>query len=342
MNTERKSKKLANPFYFNRFLDFFPKKIPWPVLTLLIITAIFVITGYGIIFDLLTGVFPSNLFFLRNLFFFSWISSVLFFVLSVYLSNKFHKTIFFWIDTQYFLKEENSKKLRKTVNRIFKTSFGPIPIVVAIAIYLVRHISLALFFSAPPIDVLPDAGQYTYWYLGADFSYSFIVLLGFWSMLVASAVLWKVAGSFPIQINDLSDYKESYEDLTKLANTHIILIALAIAIFVFGVLYWGLSVGTSRYYLAMFLLLLVTGMGVSLFSWLNLSGIQKGLEKTKKEKIKEIRKLKMPSYSRDLQISLHSQISLRRIGPRLLDNFIAPLIVAELPTLLKLAFDLLS
>ena len=196
--------------------------------------------------------------------------------------------------------------------------------------------------EAPPTEILPDVGEYAYWYLGADFSYSFILLISFWSMLVSGAVLRKVAQSHPIKINDLTEYRKGYEKLTELAFSQITLTAIAIAISVFGILYWGISIGTTQYQLVMYLLLVITGIGVAAISWLNLSGIHEGLEKTKKQKIDSICDAQLAPHRKDVQISVHSKITFRDIGPRIVDNVLISLIVAELPTLLKFVFDNLN
>lgn len=338
--SDEKNQEQLNRFYFRRFLEPLPQRIPWPIWASLLVTLIFYLSGSGIILDSITGKFPSQFNFIRNLFIFNWVSCILLFVLSVHLSNIFYASMYSWIESCDFIADEDPKKLKKTLKRILKISFGPIPIITAIILYCVRYILLSLM-EVPPTEVMPHIGNYAYWLLGADISYSFIALISFWSVAVFGFALRKVAQSYPIKITDVAKYKESYEGLIRLANKQIIITAISVAICVFGILYWGLSVGTTQYYLAMFFLLIIVGIGIAIISWLNLSGIQKGLEKTKKEKIEAIRLTKLSPHTIDLQISLHSQISLWKIGPRLIDSFIKPFIAAAFPILLKFALDIL-
>jgi len=187
------------------------------------------------------------------------------------------------------------------------------------------------FMMPSPVEF----GVYAYWYIGADVMYSLFVLITFWSLLLFSLVLHYVSSKFPLRIRDVAEYTDVFEEISKLANTHVLLTAFTMGLFFFGILYWAFSMGTISYYVASMVLFVVAILVIIVISWLNFSGIQKGLEKTRKLKIVSIRSGLQPDEVKDLQISLHSKVSIWRIGPRMFESILLSIFVAELLILLQ-------
>lgn len=298
---------------------------------MILVSALLVTSGFGIIHDSIVGTFPPELELLRQLFVFSWCLCIVFFVVSVYLSRRFYSVIYSWIDTQHFIADSDARdQLKQAVTKALDTGYGPIPLFLALLIYSIRHVVM-LFMT--PSSVEP--GVYAYWYIGADFMYSLFVIITVWSLILFSAVLHYVASKFPLRIRDVAEYADAFEKISKLANGHILLTAFTMGLFFLGILYWAFSMGTFSYYAAAMFLFVLALIGIALISWLNFSGIQKGLEKTKKLKIISIRSGLQPPDIKDLQISLHSKVSIWKVGPRMFESILLAILVAELLTLLQ-------
>jgi hypothetical protein len=324
-----------NRHYIYRLIGILPASWNWVLRVNILIAVILFLSGFGIILDSVKGTFPAEADLLRRLFLFNWFLTPLFFSLSVYLSRKFYATIFSWIDGRQFASNNDSKKkLDRWMNRALSFGFGSTPLLVMILIILVRYF---LSFLLEPTG---NPGVYGYWYAGTDIMYCFAVLITFWSLILFSGVLHHVASSFPIKIGDVAEYKDNYEEIVKLVNQQILITGVTVGFFLLGILFWAFSVGISQYYLVSLLLFIMALFGVMLISALNLDGIQKGLERTKKTKIASIRG-ELKSQDRintellDLQISLHSNVTLWKVGPKIIDSFLFPLLVAELPILLQ-------
>lgn len=305
--------------------------MPWPILVVVLVSVLFVTSGFGIILDSIVGTFPPELELLRQLFGLSWCLCIAFFVVSVYLSRRFYSVIYSWIDTQHFISDSDAGgQLKRTITKALDIGFGPIPLFLALLIYSIRHVAM-LFMTSSPVEL----GVYAYWYIGADFMFSLFVIITFWSLILFSAVLHYVASKFPLRIRDVAEYADAFEEISKLANAHILLTAFTIGLFFLGILYWAFSMGTFSYYAAAMFLFVLALIGIVLISWLNFSGIQKGLEKTKKLKIISIRSGLQPPEVKDLQISLHSKVSIWKVGPRMFESILLSILVAELLTLLQ-------
>lgn len=324
-----------NRHYIYRLIGILPASLNWVLRVNILVAVILFLSGFGIILDSVKGAFPPEADLLRRLFLFNWFLAPLFFSLSVYVSKKFYATIFLWIDNRQFASNHYSKvKLDHWMNRALSFGFGPIPLLVMIVIILIRYF---LSFLLEPAG---NPGVYGYWYAGTDIMYCFAVLITFWSLVLFSGVLHHVASSYPIKIGDVAEYKDNYEEIVKLANQQILITGVTVGVFLFGILFWAFSVGISQYYLVSLLLSIMALFGVMLISALNLDGIQKGLERTKKTKIASIRS-ELKSQERintellDLQISLHSDVTLWKVGPKIIDSFLFPLLVAELPILFQ-------
>ena len=320
-----------NKQYLTRLLDILPTSVPWPILVVVLVSMAFVVSGFGIIIDSIIGVFPSELKFLRELFLISWFTCITFFTVSVYLSRRFYSCIYSYVDNQHFISNSDGKsELKRKIKWALDVGFGPIPLLSVLLLFIVRHLAM-LFIVSVPIEY----GVYAYWYAFADFIYSLFLLITFWSLILFSLILNYVSSRFPLRIRDVAEYTDVYEDISKLANTHIILSALTMGLFFFGISYWAFSMGTISYYATSLFLFVVAMMVVVFISWLNISGIHRGLEKSKKLKIASIRSGLQPADVKDLQISLHSEVSIWKIGPRMFESVLISLFVTELLTLLQ-------
>lgn len=305
--------------------------VPWPILVVVLVSTIFVTSGFGIILDSINGTFPPELGLLRELFGLSWLICIVFFAVSMYLSRRFHSCVYSWIDTQHFISDSDARgKLKRTITWALHTGFGPIPLFLALLLYLIRLIAM-LFIMPSPVEF----GVYAHWYIGADFMFSLFVLITFWSLILYSFVLYYVSSKFPLRVHDVAEYADVFEEISKLANTHILLTAFTMGLFFFGILHWAFSMGTISYYAASMFLFVLAVIVIVLISWLNFSGIQKGVEKTKKLKIISIRSGLQPPEAKDLQISLHSKVSIWKVGPRIFESILLSLLLAELLTLLN-------
>jgi len=335
MSFEISSKNQQNRSYLYRLAEIFPRSVPLYARVIILVSTVFFFSGFGIVFDSLNGTFPASLELLRRLYVFNWLGCILFFSLSVYVSIKFYHVIYAWIDARQFIADSCAKdELKRKAKRALDIGFGPLPLVSFVAIYLLRRLAMSQMTPAP-MEANSQLSGYAYWYMGSEILTIFLVLATFWSLLLFSGVLHYIASAFPIRVQDVAEYKDSFEGLAGLANTNTITTAFAVGFFFLGILYWAFSVGTAQYYVASAFLLAIAALGIALTSWLNLSGIQKGLDKTKKQRIASIRSGMQSSEMIDLQISLHSQVSIWKIGPKLLESLLFPMFVAELPILLQ-------
>jgi len=320
--------EVVNRYYLCRFFGVFPRFMSCYLWALVFFSLFFLFSGFGIIYDSVLGVFPGELRLLRDLFVWNWAMCFYYSVVSIYLSRRFYRVMFRWINGQDFVSNVDVKAtLKNDVCRFLNLGFGWIPLTFFTVIYVSRFFIMSLMTPSP----LEFGAAYRLWYLGGDIAVNYVFLCALWSLILFSAILRWVAGAYPIRINDLADYKERFKDLVGQANWHLSVLGLIMATFFFGILYWSFSVGTVQYYLAAVFLLFLAGVSVSLVFWLNFSGINEGLEKTKRAKIASIRSSALSWEFKDLQISLHSQVSIWSVGTKVWESLLRPLIIAEIP-----------
>ena len=336
----RRLESEQNRQYLYRLFRAFPSSVPWVVRVVLFFSLLFILSGFRIVYDSLIGVFPEELHVTRELFLWNWIMCILFSLLSIYLSKRFYRDISEWIERQAFVSNADAKmQIRNVARRFFDVGFGWAPLLLFVLIYVIRYMLMRLVVE--PVQLIEGFKNYEFWYLGGDFMLVFVFLISMWSLVCFSLVLHYIAGAFPLRIRDLGEYKEHFGELSKLANLHILVLGLLMGPFFFGILYWAFS-GTIQFVYASLFLFVLAGVSVFLVFWLNFSGIQKGLEKTKRTKIADIRSSMGSRELIDLQISLHLQVSIWKVGPKLVDSFLCPLIIAELPILIQYLRNLLE
>lgn len=170
------------------------------------------------------------------------------------------------------------------------------------------------------------------WYVGGDLLVSFATITTFWLLLLTSYLLFRILGAAAVRVEDPFSYKESYEDIGKLANHQIIVTSSLVGFFLAGITYWA---SFTRAVVSALFLVGSAAIGTLLVFLLNAYSIHRGIETSKRTRIHEIRGEREEAGAlgtKEIRISFHAQVSSWQLGFGFGKTFLIALLTSELVT----------